>query len=109
MRSTKLFTALVCAVMLAAPAAYAMPIDPRPTGATTSGAPDVPPPPSSIAMSAGEEYEALRAPAPQPVADAPPVPTGFDWLSAAIGAAAAAGLALVSIAAVGTRRRAVSA
>ena len=92
-----------------------MPIDPRSTGATTSGASDVPPPPSSIAMSAGEEYEALRRPttqpvaATQPVADAPPAPTGFDWLSATIGAAAVAGLALVSLAAVGTRRRAVSA
>jgi hypothetical protein len=109
MRSTKLITALVCATMFAAPAAYAMPIDPRTTVVTTSGAPDVPPPPSSIAMSAGDEYEALRAPAPQPVADTPSAPAGFDWLSAAIGAAAAAGLALVSLAALGTRRRAVSA
>ena len=109
MRSTKLVTALVCAMMFAAPAAYAMPIDPRSTGATTSGAPDVPPPPSSIAMSAGEEYEALRSTSPQPVAEEPSAPTGFDWASATIGAAAVAGLALVSLAALSTRRRVASA
>ena len=118
MRSTRLTTALaglIVAATLAAPAAYAMPIDPV-APAVTREASDVPPPPSSIAASAGEEYEALRASktvASQPVADQPSTPSGFDWVSAAIGAVAAAGVAVVSIAALGVRnpsaRRAASA
>jgi hypothetical protein len=40
----------------------------------------------------------------QPVADEPSSPGGFDWVSAAIGAVAAAGLSLVSMAALGMRR-----
>jgi hypothetical protein len=115
MRSTKLAAALVCAGLITAPAAYAMPVDPVKITVKSSDAP--PPPPSSIAMSAGDEYEALRAPqtviASEPAVAAEPVapsaPTGFDWVSAAIGAAAAAGLALVTLATVGTRRRAASA
>lgn len=115
MRSTKLAAALVCAGLITAPAANAMPVGQLTVAGTTSDAP--PPPPSSIAMSAGDEYEALRAPttvvAPEPVAASEPVapsaPTGFDWVSAAIGAAATAGLALVSLATMGTRRRAASA
>ncbi len=77
----------------------------------------VPPPPSSIAQSAGNAYEDLRmpdsrepseGPAPaieaQPVADEPSTPGAFDWLSAALGAAAGAGLVLVLFAAGGIRR-----
>ena len=118
MRSTRLNTALaglVIAATLAAPAAYAMPIDPV-APAVTREASDVPPPPSSIAASAGQEYEKLRAPdtvASQPVADEPSAPRGFDWVSAAIGAVAAAGVAVVSMATLGMRkpaaRRAASA
>ena len=118
MRSTRLTTALASvtiAATLAAPAAYAMPIDQIAPGATRE-VPDVPPPPSSIAASAAREYEQLRAPkavASQPVADAPSAPGGFDWLSAAIGAIAAAGVAVVSMAMLGMRkpaaRRAASA
>jgi hypothetical protein len=40
----------------------------------------------------------------QPVADEPSSPGGFDWVSAAIGAAAAAGLSLVLMATLGLRR-----
>jgi hypothetical protein len=77
----------------------------------------VAPPPSSIAASAGDAYQALRAPdardaalaqerylssygatVSQPVADKSPASDGFDWTSAAIGAAAGAGLLLVLIA-----------
>ena len=107
MRSTRLNTALaglVVAATLAAPAAYAMPID-AVAPAVTREPSYVPPPPSSIAASAGQEYEKLRAPgASQPVVDEPSAPSGFDWVSAAIGAVAAAGVAVVSIAALGMRR-----
>jgi hypothetical protein len=112
MPSTRLNTALaglVVAATLAAPAAYAMPTDPA-APAVTRTAPDVPPPPSSIAASAGQEYEALRAPkteASQPVADQPSPPSGFDWVSAAIGAIATAGVAVVSIATLSMRKPAV--
>jgi hypothetical protein len=107
MFSMKLVTALVgVALAIAAPAAYAMPIDPVSAPVTTQEVPHVPPPPSSIAMSAADEYEALRAPVGSAeVADEPSSPSGFDWASAAIGAVAAAGVALVSVAALSTRRR----
>ena len=116
MRSTRLNTALtglVIAATLAAPAAYAMASDPV-APAVTREASDVPPPPSLIAASAGQEYEKLRAPGTsEPVADEPSAPGGFDWVSAAIGVVAAAGVAVVSMAAVGMRkpaaRRAASA
>jgi hypothetical protein len=118
MRSTRINTALaglLVAATLAAPAAYAMPIDPVAPAATREAS-EVPPPPSSIAASAGQKYEELRAPktvASQPVADEPSPPGGFDWVSAAIGAIAAAGTAVVSIATLGMRkpsaRRAASA
>lgn len=109
MFSKKLVTALVgVALAIAAPAAYAMPIDPVGAPETTQEVPNVPPPPSSIAMSAADEYEVLRAPAGSTaVAGEPSSPSGFDWASAAIGAVAAAGIALVTLAALSTRRRAV--
>ena len=74
---------------------------------------EVAPPASSIAASAGEDYQALRsagagdlasarpAPAQQPVADEP---SGFDPVSAVIGAIAAAALSLVLMATLSTRR-----
>ena len=107
MISRKLVTALVGVVLaIAAPAAYAMPVDPNGAPGTTQEVPQVPPPPSSIAMSAADEYEVLRAPVGSTeVADEPSSPSGFDWVSAAIGAVAAAGIALVTIAALSTRRR----
>ena len=40
----------------------------------------------------------------QPVADKPSSPSGFDWVSAAIGAVAAGGLSLVLMATLGMRR-----
>ena len=97
----------------------------------------VPPPPSSIAVSAADEYQDLRSPdtrdlaegyAPgtaqdlrspdtrdlaegyqpelptQPVADEPSEPSGFDFVSAAIGAIAAGGVALLLMVALGLRR-----
>jgi hypothetical protein len=71
----------------------------------------VPPPPSSIAASAAEEYQALRNPdtrdqavAQQPVADEPSESSGFDVVSAAIGAIAAGAIALGLMAALGLRR-----
>ena len=109
MPSARLNTALaglVVSATLAAPAAYALPTDPA-APAVTRTASDVPPPPSSIAASAGQEYEELRARntvASQPVADEPSAPGGFDWVSAAIGAVAAAGVAVVSMAALGVRK-----
>jgi hypothetical protein len=77
----------------------------------TRAQPEVGPPPSSIAKSAAEEYEKLRAqaadnpaPAPQPVADEPSGQGGFDLMSAAIGAVAAAAMSLVLMASLGLRR-----
>jgi hypothetical protein len=93
-------------------------------------APRVAPPASSIAASAADKYQDLRAPegshgtpvlaatqdlrspdtrdvatgygpttASQPAVDTSPASDGFDWTSAAIGAAVGAGLLLVLIAA----------
>jgi hypothetical protein len=50
-----------------------------------------------------EYYGELNTPASSPVADEPTTPDGFDWVSALIGAVAAAGLSLVLMATVGTR------
>jgi hypothetical protein len=83
-------------------------------GPEPTSSPEVPPPPSSIAVSAAEQYEDLRSPgtgdqadgsrpAPQ-VADEPSEPAGFDLVSAAIGAVAAGGLSLVTMATLGMRR-----
>jgi hypothetical protein len=107
MRSTKLVTTLVGVILAtAAPAAYAMPAEPVAPPAAAPSTSDVPPPPSSIAMSAAEQYEVLRTPVgTMEVADEPSPPSGFDWVSGAIGAVAAAGLTLVSAAALTTRRR----
>ena len=110
-------------------------------GQQTDGPGYVPPPPSSIAVSAADEYQDLRSPdavdaareagrpselaatqdlrmpdtvdaaegyqptvAQQPVADEPSEPSGFDFVSAAIGAIAAGAVALVLMAALGLRR-----
>ncbi len=82
-------------------------------GSQSVPSPEVAPPASSIAASAGEEYQALRsagtgdlasarpAPAQQPVVDEP---SGFDPVSAVIGAVAAAALSLVLMATLSTRR-----
>jgi hypothetical protein len=72
----------------------------------------VPPPPSSIAASAADEYQDLRAPdtraqpelPQQPVADEPSEPSGFDFVSAAIGAIVAGALSLGLVATLGMRR-----
>ena len=102
--------ALAVAAAFAPAAAYAR-IDP-PLRAVTCDPSDVPPPPSSIAASAAKEYAVLRACGGQddsttvasaPLARKPSSPTGFDWVSAAIGAAAAGGLSLASVAALGMR------
>jgi hypothetical protein len=76
-----------------------------------------PPPPSSIAASVGKEYQDLRSPdtrdvaegsrptpAQQPVVDEPSEPSGFDLVSAAIGAVAAAALSLMLMATLSIRR-----
>ena len=98
--------ALAVAAAIATPAASARPVDCDPSA--------VPPPPSSIAASAAKDYAVLRAchgradstiAASAPVAREPSPPTSFDWVSATLGATAAAGLSLVLAAALGTRRR----
>jgi hypothetical protein len=81
-------------------------------GSQPVSSPEVAPPPSSIAASAAEEYKDLRAPdtdeaptpEPQPVADEPSEPAGFDLVSAAIGAVVGGGLSLVLMATLGMRR-----
>jgi hypothetical protein len=82
-------------------------------GLQSPGSQEVAPPPSSIAASAGEKYQDLRSAgsgepagsrptlAQQPVVDEP---SGFDLVSAAIGAVAATALSLVLIATLSTRR-----
>jgi hypothetical protein len=81
----------------------------------TVGSPaQVPPPPSSIAAPAGDQYGDLRAPdVTQPTVSEPSEPSGFDWVSAAIGAAAGGLALLLVMGTVGTRlpvgRRAESA
>ena len=106
--------ALAVATAMIAPAAYARPIVDPAAPVITCDPSAVPPPPSSIAVSAAKEYEVLRACAAQadkttfasaPVADEPSPPAGFDWVSATIGATVTAGLALAFAAAVGLRRR----
>jgi hypothetical protein len=85
-------------------------------GSQPGSSPEVAPPPSSIAASAAEEYKDLRAgdgveaptPEPQPVADEPSEPAGFDLVSAAIGAVVGGGLSLVLMATLGMRRTARS-
>jgi hypothetical protein len=96
-------------------AASAVPAEELIPSTTQQSPPEVPPPPSSIAAPAGEKYEALRAPdgrqpadpvaEPRPVVDEPSEPGGFDWVSAAIGAVAAAGVSLLLMATLGLRRR----
>jgi hypothetical protein len=77
-----------------------------PSGAgDASDSPSVPPPPSSIAIPAGEKYTGLRqaadlpTPRSQPAVDEPSPAGGFDLPSAAIGAATGAGLVMVLLAA----------
>jgi hypothetical protein len=83
-------------------------------GSQPVSSPEVAPPPSSIAVSAAEEYQDLRSPGTGDQADgsrptpqgavAPSEPAGFDLLSAAIGAVAAGGLSLLLMATLGMRR-----
>jgi hypothetical protein len=101
---------------IGATGASARPVEqfiPSSAGATAES-PSLPPPPSSIAASAGKAYEGLRSPGqpvaqptgePQPVVDEPTSPSGFDLLSAAIGVAAGAGFVIVLLAAGGLARR----
>jgi hypothetical protein len=68
-----------------------------------------PPPvasPQELRSSNTREQPEVYSPAlaSQAVADEPSSPGGFDWVSAAIGAAAAAGLSLVLMATLGLRR-----
>jgi hypothetical protein len=82
-------------------------------GSQSPGSQEVPPPASSIAASAGEEYQALRSAGTGDLADSRPTPaqhvvaddpSGFDPVSAVIGAVAAAALSLVLMATLATRR-----
>lgn len=109
------FKKTLASAMAAAALASAMAVSPAHAhhGFQSTGSPEVAPPASSIAASAGEDYQALRAtgtgdlasarpaPAQQPVVDEP---SGFDPVSAAIGAVAAAALSLVLMATLNTRR-----
>jgi hypothetical protein len=112
-KARRTLAGVTAAVMIAAPAAQARPIDSVQPGRAAH----VAPPPSSIAQSVGMEYGDLRAQNPAPgntgaVESRPIVETasapggGLDWTSVAIGAAVAAGLALVSWTAFGLRRTA---
>jgi hypothetical protein len=115
----RLATALAGAALASALVVSGASADPHAIDAANRAAnpPAAAPPPSSIAASAGDEYQDLRAPdtrdqaegysptlEPQPVADGPSEPTGFDLVSAAIGAVAAGALSLVLMATLGLRR-----
>jgi hypothetical protein len=112
MVATALAGATIASTIGASPVS-ARPIEQFVPGAT-AGSVDpqsVPPPPSSIAAPAGEAYGELRSsdrtPA-EPTGDPQQVsgePSGFDPVSAAIGAAAGAGLVIVVLAAGGLARR----
>jgi hypothetical protein len=112
MRSTSLKTMVagvaVAVTFAATPVSFARPLDLGTPAATHA----VPPPPSSIAVSAREQYEQLRAQdasatvARQPAAHETPS-AGFDWASAGIGAAVAAALSLAAVATVTLRRPAM--
>jgi len=113
MRFITMLAALAVTAAILTPAANARPIVDVPTAAACDPS-ALPPPPSSIAASAAKEYAALRACGRQddstivasaPIAREPSPPTGFDWVSATIGAIAAAGLSLVVAAVLGVRRR----
>ena len=129
--SKSLATALAAAALASAMAASGASADLHAIDTAAreaAGLQSEPPPPSSIATSAREEYQDLRSPdaadaapgagtqdlrspdtrdyangyAPtfesQPVVDGPSTPSGFDWVSALIGAAAATGIALLLMA-----------
>jgi hypothetical protein len=82
-------------------------------GSQSPGSQEVAPPPSSIAASAGQEYQDLRSAGTGDVADSRPTaaqqpvvdePSGFDPVSALIGAVAAAALSLMLMATLSIRR-----
>jgi hypothetical protein len=115
----RLATALAGAALASALVVSGASADPHAIDAYNRAAnpPEVAPPPSSIAAPAGDEYQDLRMPdtrdaaegyaptlEPQPVADEPSEPAGFDLVSAAIGAVAAGALSLVLMATLGLRR-----
>jgi hypothetical protein len=115
----RLATAIAGAALASALAVSGASADPHAIDAANREAnpPVVAPPPSSIAASAAEEYQDLRMPdrrtpaeeyapalEPQPVADEPSEPGGFDLMSAVIGAVAAGGVSLVLMATLGVRR-----
>jgi hypothetical protein len=96
------------ALMIAAPAAQAMPVDSAQNGR-----------PAHIAAATtphGVEYGDLRGQlgtsrlagttAPRPASEPAPASSGFDWTSGGIGVLVAAALALATWTALGTRRTA---
>ena len=108
--------AAALASWLCAPAVSARPAEQFMPGAAgaASDSPSVPPPPSSIAIPAGKEYEQLRSqgqvadastPESQPTVDETSPASGFDMPSAAIGAATGAGVVIVLLVAGGLARR----
>ena len=86
------------------------------SGATADQYMDLRSPDAQDATTVEEPYTDLRmpdsrepqspavTPEAQPVADEPSTPGAFDWLSAALGAAAGAGIVLVLFAVGGVRR-----
>jgi hypothetical protein len=72
-----------------------------PAAASAVPADQVPPPPSSIAVSAADEYEQLRAPAVSPESGEAASSGGFDAVSGALGAAGGIALAIAAVALAG--------
>ena len=103
-KARRTLVGVAAVVAIAAPAAHARPSD---SGQPVHSA-------HVATGSLGMEYGDLRVPEAQPqtgghesTAESQPVASasgGFDWMSAAIGAVVTAGLALVSLVAVGVRR-----
>lgn len=108
-KARRTLVGVTAALMIAAPAAQAMPVDSAQNGRPAHIAP-------ASTTPYGMEYGDLRAQlgtsslagttAPRPAPEPAPVSSGFDWTSGGIGVLVAAALALAAWTALGTRRTA---
>ncbi len=108
-KARRTLVGVTAALMIAAPAAQAMPVDSARNGRPAHLAP-------ASTTPHGMEYGALRAhlatsslagtTSPRPGPEPAPTSSGFDWTSGGIGVLVAAALALAAWTALGTRRTA---
>lgn len=108
-KARRTLVSVTAALMIAAPAAQAMPVDSAQNGRPAHLAP-------ASTTPHGMEYGDLRGQlstssvaattAPRPASQPAPASSGFDWTSGGIGVLVAAALALATWTALGTRRTA---